>query len=126
MFDQSLHWGLKTAFPSVLRPLLIRAKLSRWVCRVKTPKMCQSWASAGKRGGRWATGEREVAAKGVPPMSLFYLHHVSFLLPQFPFPPFLSPSLKLSHVSVSDQLPSAAHSLSLTCPLFPQLPKLKE
>lgn len=31
MFDQSPHWGLGTAFPSVLRPLLIRAKLGRWV-----------------------------------------------------------------------------------------------
>lgn len=128
MFDQSPYWGLRTAFPSVLRPLFISAKLGRWVYRVKTPKTCQSWARAGKCGGRWATGEREVAAKGVLPMCLFYLHHVSSLpLPQFPYPPFLSPSLKPSHVSVSDQLlPSTACSLCLTYPLFPQPPKLKE
>lgn len=29
MLDQSPHWGLRTAFPSILRPLLIRAKLGQ-------------------------------------------------------------------------------------------------
>lgn len=31
MFDQSPHWGPRTAFSSGLRALLIRAKLCRWV-----------------------------------------------------------------------------------------------
>lgn len=53
------------------------------------------------------------------------MSHFSLCL-NFPFPHFYLP-LKLSHVSLSDQLlPSAAHSFSLTCSLFPQLPKLKE
>lgn len=46
MFDQSLHWGLRTAFHSVHRPLLICAKLGKWVYGVN-PKMCQGFLSPG-------------------------------------------------------------------------------
>lgn len=85
MFDQSPHWDLGTAFPSVLRPLLICAKLGRWACQglpVPGQSRCM-WEQVGYRRG-------EVAAIG----SYLCLSHVLVplcLIPP-PVPPFPSPT----------------------------------
>lgn len=55
-----------------------------------------------------------------------YLHHlIPPSLPQFSFPPFLSPFLKPPHVCVRP-VSALSRPLPLTCLLFSQLSKLKE
>lgn len=123
MFDQSPHWGLKTAFPSVLRPLLICAKLGRWVCQGfprPGPEQINVGAGGIQGKGRWRLRGPTCASSILTMSHPSLCASVSFS--HIPF--FLSEAIP---VSVSNQLlPSAAPSLSLTCPLFPQLPGLKE
>lgn len=97
MFDQSPHWGLGTAFPSVLRPLLICAKLGRWVCQgLPSPRPEQVHVGAG------GIQEGEVAAIGsylclsciLVPLCLIPPPVPPFPLPT-PLPPSLKPSLCL-------------------------------
>lgn len=123
MFDQSPHWGLRTAFPSVLRPLFICAKLGRWGCQ-GFPSPGPEQVNVGIGGiqgrGRWQLLGSYLCLSSTP-----CLNPPS--VPQFPFPTSLSPSLKPPLcLSVKPASPLSCPLPFFDLPLFPQLPRLKE
>lgn len=107
MFDQSPHRGLRTAFPSVFRPLLICAKLGGWVCQgFPSPGPQQVNVGAGgiqERGGGRYRGST----------------CISFILTMSH--PFLCASVSLFHMSLPLK-PSLSLSVRPASPLSSPFP----